>query len=44
VVRLREAGAVLLGTLNMTEGAYSAHHPEVVAPYNPWNRERWPGG
>jgi amidase len=43
VVRLREAGAVLLGTLNMTEGAYSAHHPEVEAPYNPWNRERWPG-
>ena len=28
VRRLREAGAVLLGKLQMTEGAFSAHHPE----------------
>jgi amidase len=27
VTRLREAGAVILGTVNMTEGAYAAHHP-----------------
>jgi amidase len=43
VSRLREAGAVLLGTLTMTEGAYAAHHPDVEAPRNPWDAERWSG-
>ena len=43
VRRLREAGAVLLGKLQMTEGAYSAHHPDVTAPVNPWNPACWPG-
>ena len=31
VRRLREAGAVLLGKLQMTEGAYSDHHPQIDA-------------
>jgi amidase len=43
VSRLRESGAVLLGTLAMTEGAYAAHHPDVEPPSNPWNAERWSG-
>ena len=43
VSRLHAAGAVILGTLNMTEGAYAAHHPDVEIPRNPWNAERWPG-
>ncbi len=43
VERLRAAGAVLLGKLAMTEGAYSQHHPEVTAPCNPWNKDRWTG-
>ena len=43
VRRLREAGAVLLGKLQMTEGAFSAHHPEVIAPLNPWNAQAWTG-
>jgi amidase len=43
VARLREAGAVLLGKLQMTEGAYSDHHPAVTPPRNPWNAEYWPG-
>lgn len=43
VRRLREAGAVLLGKLQMTEGAYSAHHPNVTPPVNPWNAEGWTG-
>lgn len=43
VRRLREAGAVLLGKLQMTEGAFSAHHPDVVAPVNPWEASGWPG-
>ena len=43
VRRLREAGAVLLGKLQMTEGAYSDHHPEITSPRNPWNADYWPG-
>ncbi|MFK7963627.1 MAG: amidase [Burkholderiaceae bacterium] len=43
VERLRLAGAVLLGKLQMTEGAFSAHHPEIIAPVNPWGEEYWSG-
>jgi amidase len=43
VVRLKDAGAVLLGKLQMTEGAYSDHHPSVRPPTNPWNTEYWTG-
>ncbi len=43
VVRLREAGAVLLGKLELTEGAFACHHPDVEAPVNPWSPELWPG-
>jgi amidase len=43
VRRLREAGAVLLGKLQMTEGAYSDHHPQVTPPRNPWKADYWPG-
>jgi amidase len=40
---LREAGAVLLGKLQMTEGAFSAHHPDVTPPVNPWDALGWTG-
>lgn len=43
VTRLKEAGAVILGKLQMTEGAYGAHHPSIPAPVNPWNAAYWPG-
>jgi amidase len=43
VRRLREAGAVLLGKLQMTEAAFSAHHPQVTPPRNPWSRDAWTG-
>ncbi|WP_447919201.1 amidase [Achromobacter aegrifaciens] len=43
VRRLRDAGAVLLGQLQMTEGAYSDHHPSVEPPRNPWNADYWTG-
>ena len=43
VRRLREAGAVLLGKLQMTEGAYGQHHPSIEPPINPWSAEHWTG-
>lgn len=43
VRRLNQAGAVLLGKLQLTEGAYSDHHPAVTPPKNPWNADYWPG-
>jgi amidase len=43
VTRLREAGAVLLGKLKLTEGAYAAHHPLIDPPINPWSAAYWTG-
>jgi amidase len=41
--RLREAGAIILGKLKTTEGAYTDHHPNIAPPKNPWNQEHWVG-
>ena len=43
--RLKEAGAVLLGTTNLTEFAmaYTYHYPWDT-PTNPWDQTRMPGG
>jgi amidase len=43
VARLKQAGAVILGKLQMTEGAFGAHHPSIPAPLNPWNETYWTG-
>ena len=43
VDRLERAGAVTLGKLKMTEGAYTSHHPDDQAPLNPWNVNYWVG-
>jgi amidase len=43
VIKLKEAGAVILGKLQLTEGAYADHHPEVDPPKNPWDARLWPG-
>lgn len=43
VTRLKAAGAVILGKLQMTEGAYGVHHPTIVPPVNPWNAAYWTG-
>ncbi|MEI7443919.1 MAG: amidase [Burkholderiales bacterium] len=41
--RLRVAGSVLLGKLQLTEGAFADHHPAITVPVNPWHRDHWAG-
>lgn len=43
VNRLEAAGAVILGKLSMSEGAFSEHRDELPVPTNPWNSEYWTG-
>jgi amidase len=43
VTKLKDAGAVILGKLQLTEGAYADHHPEIDPPRNPWDATLWPG-
>ncbi len=43
VKRLADAGAVLLGKLQLTEGAFAKHHPAVPAPRNPWDGAYYAG-
>jgi amidase len=43
VARLRSAGAVILGKLNLTEGAMAGYHPDMGIPINPWDDTMWPG-
>ena len=43
VSRFREAGAVLLGKLNLTEGAMAGYNPKRQVPQNPWREDHWPG-
>ena len=43
VTRLEAAGAVLLGKLNLTEGAMGGYHPGFDIPQNPWNAGVWSG-
>jgi amidase len=43
VSRLEAAGAVLLGKLNLTEGAMAGYHPDFDIPMNPWGENLWSG-
>jgi amidase len=43
ITRLREAGAILLGKLTLTEGVYGEHRPPFPAPINPWHADYWSG-
>ncbi|MGA0840456.1 MAG: amidase [Pseudomonadales bacterium] len=43
VRRLEQAGAVIIGKTQLTEGAFAVHHPMIPAPLNPWNHDCWPG-
>ncbi|MDC1322040.1 amidase [Pseudomonadales bacterium] len=43
VQKLKQAGAVILGKLNMTEFALSGYHPDLPVPKNPWGENLWAG-
>ena len=43
VAKLESTGAVLLGKLNLTEGAMGGYNPKFKIPINPWNAERFAG-
>jgi len=43
VRKLHAAGAIILGKLQLTEGAWAEHHPTIPAPVNPWNAAHWSG-
>lgn len=43
VRRFADAGAVLLGKLQLTEGAFADHHPSIAPPVNPWHKDHWSG-
>ena len=43
VSKLRDAGAIVLGKLNLSEGAGAGYNPSFDVPLNPWNPDRWPG-
>ncbi len=44
VARLKQAGAILLGKLNMTEFATTGLSHQFDPPRNPWSRDRSSGG
>ena len=43
VQKLNGAGAVILGKLNLTEGAMAGYNPAFQIPVNPWGADRWSG-
>ena len=43
VTRLKQAGAVILGKTQLTEGAFGSHHPDIESPRNPYDTAHWPG-
>jgi amidase len=43
VARLKDAGAVIIAKLHMTEGATFNHHPAFPRPVNPWSAAHWTG-
>lgn len=43
VGRLRDAGAIVLGTLRMSEAALTDHGPGLPTPINPWGEDIWVG-
>ena len=43
VAKLAAAGSVLLGKVNMTEGAMGGYNPKLDIPDNPWREGHWAG-
>ena len=43
VARFKDAGAVMLGKLNLTEGAMAGYNRARQVPVNPWDAGRWAG-
>ena len=43
ISKLEAAGAILLGKLNLTEGAMGGYNRNFAIPQNPWNPDRWTG-
>jgi amidase len=43
IERLYGAGAIILGKLTLTEGAYTNNNPMYPVPINPWNADYWAG-
>ena len=43
IERLYAAGAIILGKLTLTEGAYTNNHSVFPTPINPWNADYWAG-
>ncbi len=43
VSRFNDAGAVMLGKLNLTEGAMGGYNPKLDVPENPWKESYWSG-
>ncbi len=43
VQKLNAAGAIILGKLNLTEGAMAGYHPDFQVPVNPWGANLWSG-
>jgi aspartyl-tRNA(Asn)/glutamyl-tRNA(Gln) amidotransferase subunit A len=44
IAKLQQAGAILLGKLNMTEFGTTGFSHQFSTPRNPWNLERYTGG
>lgn len=43
VRKLKDAGAILIGKVHMTEFAFRWHRPDQPIPVNPWGADRWSG-
>ena len=43
VTKFNDSGAILLGKLNMSEGAMPGYHADFEIPVNPWDEALWPG-
>ena len=43
VSKLEAAGAIVLGKLNLTEGAMVGYHGDYKIPVNPWGEDLWAG-